>query len=78
VHYVVGSLNGRHFLLKVSLYLGQRYTFLRKRFLMTLSNWQNPLVNGSGASEKALMNPVLLSCLYSLRMNASVEESVTL
>lgn len=24
---------------------------------MTLSNWQNPLVNGSGASEKALMNP---------------------
>jgi len=58
MHYVVGSLNGRHFLLKVSLYLGQRYTFLRKRFLMTLSNWQNPLVNGSGASEKALMNPV--------------------
>ena len=39
-------------------YLGHKYKFLRNRLLITLSNCENPLVNGSGASEKAFMNPI--------------------
>ena len=39
------------------MYRGHRSAFRRKRFLSIFAKGLKPVVNGSGTSEKALINP---------------------
>ena len=42
---------------------GHKDGFLRKRLRIMVASGENPVVNGSGLSEKALRNPALFICL---------------
>jgi len=57
---------------------GQSVGVLRWRFLIMVAKGAKPVVNGSGLSENALMNPSLFFWRYKRRMKASGDAAVTL
>lgn len=59
-------------------YLGQRLDLRRKRFPITFWKVENPDVNASGFSEKALTNPSLVFWRYTRAMKASREVATIL
>lgn len=67
-----------HWARHIPAYLGQRYSFLTKRFLITRSTWQKPEEKDVALSVKALMKPVLFFCLNRRRMKASWQDSMIL
>ena len=50
----------------------------KKRFRIMVASGENPVVKGSGLSEKALINPSLFFCLNIRRIKASMDVAMTL
>jgi len=57
--------------------LGQSSGVRKKRFFNIFAKGLNPVVKGSGISEKALINPFLFFWRKMRRMNASTEVATT-
>ena len=59
------------------MYRGHKSGVRRNRFLSIFARGLKPVVNGSGTSEKALINPFRFFCLNIRRINASTEVATT-
>lgn len=57
---------------------GHKEVLRRKRLRMEFARGANPVVNGSGASEKAFRNPRLLCSRYARIMKASIDVAAIL
>jgi hypothetical protein len=58
-------------------YLGQSSGVRRNRFFNIFARGLKPVVNGSGISEKALINPFRFFCLNIRKMKASQDVATT-